>query len=133
MLHIAKAPCKALATKAARKSALGVKGVRKQHLYRPGTVALRETRKNQKSTELVLRRLPFQHLVLKIAKEFKMDFDFQYSAIIALQGRPRRTSPVSSRTPTCAPSTPSASPSSPRTCSLPAASVASAGKHHHRL
>ena len=39
--------------------------------YRPGTVALREIRKYQKSTELLLRRLPFQRLVREIAQDFK--------------------------------------------------------------
>lgn len=32
----------------------------KTHRFRPGTVALREIRKYQKSTELLIRRLPFQ-------------------------------------------------------------------------
>ncbi|KAG1670741.1 hypothetical protein FOA52_013968 [Chlamydomonas sp. UWO 241] len=47
-----KAPRKQLATKAARKSAPATGGVKKPHRYRPGTVALREIRKYQKSTEL---------------------------------------------------------------------------------
>ncbi len=38
-------------------------GVKKPHRYRPGTAALREIRKFQKSTELLLRKLPFQRLV----------------------------------------------------------------------
>jgi histone H3 len=38
-------------------------GKRKPHRYRPGTVALRDIRKYQKSTDLLLRRLPFQRLV----------------------------------------------------------------------
>ena len=48
-----KAPRKQLATKAARKSAPATGGVKKPHRYRPGTVALREIRKYQKSTELL--------------------------------------------------------------------------------
>ena len=55
-----KAPRKQLATKAARKSAPATGGVKKPHRYRPGTVALREIRKYQKSTELLIRKLPFQ-------------------------------------------------------------------------
>ena len=47
-----KAPRKQLATKAARKSAPATGGVKKPHRYRPGTVALREIRKYQKSTDL---------------------------------------------------------------------------------
>ena len=34
-------------------------GVKKPHRYRPGTVALREIRRFQKSTELLIRKLPF--------------------------------------------------------------------------
>ncbi|RZC66580.1 hypothetical protein C5167_010263 [Papaver somniferum] len=47
---------------AARKSAPTTGGVKKPHRYRPGTVALREIRKYQKSTELLIRKLPFQRL-----------------------------------------------------------------------
>ena len=50
------------AAKAARKS--GVKapkrGVKKPHRFQPGTVALKEIRRYQKSTELLIRKLPFQ-------------------------------------------------------------------------
>jgi hypothetical protein len=46
------------------------KGENKPHRYRPGTVALREIRKYQKSTEPCIRRLPFQRLVREIANEF---------------------------------------------------------------
>lgn len=60
-------------------------GVRKAHRYRPGTVALREIRKYQKSTELLIRRAPFQRLVREIALTFKPDLRFQTSAISALQ------------------------------------------------
>lgn len=41
-----KAPRKQLATKAARKSAPATGGVKKPHRYRPGTVALRESKSN---------------------------------------------------------------------------------------
>ena len=75
-----------IVSNAARKStgpaALGVK---KPHRYRPGTVALREIRKYQKSCELLLRKLPFQRLVKEIAQAFKTDLRFQSSAIGALQ------------------------------------------------
>ncbi|GIL66218.1 hypothetical protein Vafri_19819, partial [Volvox africanus] len=79
-----KAPRKQLATKAARKTpATG--GVKKPHRYRPGTVALREIRKYQKSTELLIRKLPFQRLVREIAQDFKTDLRFQSQAVLALQ------------------------------------------------
>ncbi|RZC64705.1 hypothetical protein C5167_008409 [Papaver somniferum] len=74
-----------LATKAARKSAPATGGVKKPHRFRPGTVALREIRKYQKSTELLIRKLPFQRLVREIAQDFKTDLRFQSSAVAALQ------------------------------------------------
>jgi histone H3 len=80
-----KAPRKQLATKAARKSAPATGGVKKPHRFRPGTVALREIRKYQKSTELLIRKLPFQRLVREIAQDFKTDLRFQSSAVSALQ------------------------------------------------
>jgi len=48
-------------------------------------VALREIRRYQKSTELLIRKLPFQRLVREIANEFKTDLRFQSTAILALQ------------------------------------------------
>ena len=66
----AKLPRKHLATKAARKSAPATGGIKKPHKFRPGTVALREIRKYQKSTELLIRKLPFQRLVREIAHDF---------------------------------------------------------------
>ena len=54
-----KAPRKQLATKAARKSAPATGGVKKPHRFRPGTVALREIRRYQKSTELLIRKVKF--------------------------------------------------------------------------
>ena len=77
-----KAPRKSLASK---KTVVAVGGVKKPHRYRPGTVALREIRKYQKSTDLLLRKLPFQRMVREIAQEFKTDLRFQSSAILALQ------------------------------------------------
>jgi histone H3 len=73
------------ATKSARMSCPSTGGVKKPHRYRPGTVALREIRRYQKSTELLIRQLPFQRLVREIAQDFKTDFRFQSSAVMALQ------------------------------------------------
>ena len=63
----AKAP-----TKSTKGAAGGTKGKKltasqggqktKPHRYRPGTVALREIRRYQKSTELLIRKLPFQEV-----------------------------------------------------------------------
>uniref|UniRef100_A0A8D2ZD76 Core Histone H2A/H2B/H3 domain-containing protein n=1 Tax=Scophthalmus maximus TaxID=52904 RepID=A0A8D2ZD76_SCOMX len=124
-----KAPRKQLATKAARKSAPSTGGVKKPHRYRPGTVALREIRRYQKSTELLIRKLPFQRLVREIAQDFKTDLRFQSAAIGALQVSSSGARPTwwaCSRTPTCAPSTPSVSPSCPKTSSWHVVSAGSA-------
>ena len=82
-----KAPRRALATKAARKAthSVGPLGVKKAHRFRPGTVALREIRKYQKNTELLLRKRPFARLVREVAVDFKSDLRFQSHAICALQ------------------------------------------------
>jgi histone H3 len=67
------------------KRAPGSGGVRKPHRYRPGTVALREIRRYQKSADLLIRRAPFQRLVREIAQDFRNDLRFQSTAILALQ------------------------------------------------
>jgi histone H3 len=51
-------------------------------------VALREIRKYQKSTELLLRKLPFQRLVRELAQDVRVSGDpirFQSVALLALQ------------------------------------------------
>jgi histone H3 len=62
-----------LATKAARVHTARVYarkfgGVKKPHRYRPGTVALQEIRRFQKSTQLLIRKAPFQRLVKEIVQ-----------------------------------------------------------------
>ena len=80
-----KAPRKTIITKAIRKTAPSQQGIKKPHRFRPGTVALREIRKYQKSTELLIRKLPFQRLVREISQEYKSVLRFQTSAVLALQ------------------------------------------------
>ena len=80
-----KAPRKQLASKVARKSAPTSGGVKKAHRFRPGTVALRDIRRYQKSTNLLLRKAPFQRLVREVAADYKSDLRFQANAIGALQ------------------------------------------------
>ena len=60
-------------------------GVKKPMWYRPGTVALREIRRYQRTGELLIRKLPFTWLVREIAQDFKTDLRFQREAIAALQ------------------------------------------------
>ena len=63
-----------------------VGGVKKaKHRFRPGTVALREIRRYQKSTELLIRKLPFRRVVREIAQDFKPDLRFRSDALSALQ------------------------------------------------
>lgn len=69
--------------KKAKKPAVG--GVKKPHRFRPGTVALREIRKYQKTGDLLLRKLPFARLVREVAQDFKTDLRFASLAIEALQ------------------------------------------------
>ena len=63
----------------------GYAGIKRPHRYRPGTVALREIRRYQTTTELLIRKLPFQRLVREIAQDFVTDLRFQGSALEALQ------------------------------------------------
>ena len=67
-------------------------GVKKRYRYRPGTVALKQIRQYQKSTELLIRKLPFQRLVREIASDSEViksplcgKVRFQSAAIMALQ------------------------------------------------
>ena len=66
-----KAPRFQLATKAARRSAPALGGVKKPHRYRPGTVALQEICRYQKSTDLLIRKVPFH----RFAKEVLQDLN----------------------------------------------------------
>ena len=66
-----KRPRAALLQKASQVAGVAGAAHKKPHRYRPGTVALREIRKYQKSTELLIRKLPFQRLVREIAQESK--------------------------------------------------------------
>ena len=67
-----------------KKQAMG--RVRKPRKFRPGTVALREIRKYQKSTELLIRKLPFQRLVREVVYSlFKTEYRMKPQALLALQ------------------------------------------------
>ena len=80
-----KAPRFQLAPKAARKQAPSAGGVKKPHRYRPGTVALREIRRYQKGTELLIRKLPFQRLIKEIVWSFNEELRCQSTAVLCLQ------------------------------------------------
>jgi histone H3 len=84
--HGIKKPRKQItATKTKAPAARTMGGVKKPHRFRPGTVAIREIRKYQRSTNLLIRKLPFQRLVKNIASDVKADVRFQSSAVLALQ------------------------------------------------
>jgi len=56
---------KLVTQKIARKSAPVTTGVKKQRRFKPGRNALREIKKYQKSTDLLIQRAPFQRKGLK--------------------------------------------------------------------
>ncbi|KAK6035236.1 core histone H2A/H2B/H3/H4 [Cooperia oncophora] len=81
-----KAPRKQLATKVGRAKVCSINRWCEEATSLPSrNVALREIRRYQKSTELLIRKLPFQRLVREIAQDFKTDLRFQSAAIGALQ------------------------------------------------
>ena len=91
-----KAPRKQLLPKVQKKKGKAKGGVKKlppapqpmkkPRRYQPGTVALREIRWYQKSTELLVRKLPFQRLVRELAQDLsKVNVRFQSGTIMALQ------------------------------------------------
>ena len=83
------------AEKAVRKQAPNKKGTNKPHRYRPGTVALREIRRFQKSTDLLIRKKPFGMLCREITQDIEKEaiarsfpakaYRWQGTAILASQ------------------------------------------------
>ena len=65
----------------------GGQSQRRKPRYRPGTVALREIRRYQKSTELLIRKLPFQRLVRETIVDVtgRDDYRLGHGAAEALQ------------------------------------------------
>ena len=64
---------------------IGRKKELKRFRFRPGMKALREIRHYQKTTNLLINKLPFQRLVREIAQGLTSDIRFQSPAIGALQ------------------------------------------------
>ena len=73
------------AAKRALSTATSNAGVKKPRRCKPGTVALREIRKYQKSVDLLIRKRPFMRVVREIAGDIKTDLRFQSTAVEALQ------------------------------------------------
>jgi histone H3 len=80
-----KAKTDAAALKKAQKSIVAAGGVKKAHRWRPGTVALREIRRLQKTVETVVPKLAFSRLVREITQELNNTLRFQASALGAIQ------------------------------------------------
>lgn len=60
-------------------------GTKRQHRWHPGTVALREVRRYQNSTELLIQRAPFRRLVREIVTNLKDSMRMSNSALEAIQ------------------------------------------------
>ena len=82
-----------LATKAAQRSAPASGGVKKPQRYCPGTVALREIRRSQKITDLLIRKVPFQRLAREVLQDLNKPGSypcfnatrFQATSLLAIQ------------------------------------------------
>ena len=88
-----KSPRFQLTTKASRRSAPASGGVKKPHCYCPGTVALREIRRYQKSTDLLICKVPFQRLAREVLQDLNKPGSypcftverFQVTSLLAIQ------------------------------------------------
>jgi len=85
MARTKQSPKKSAAIDAAPEKPQKADRVKKPHRFRPGTVAMREIRRYQKTGELLMRRLPFQRLVREITQDWRDEVRFQASAMTALQ------------------------------------------------
>lgn len=91
---VTKRPSKSVASRKANKrgraaakaaSKAPVTGAKKQHRWRPGTVALREVRRFQNSTDLLIARAPFRRLVREIVANLKDSIRMRSTALDAIQ------------------------------------------------
>ena len=80
-----KAQRKQLATKAAHKSRPSAGRGKNPHRQSQAWCRGTQIRRYQKSSELRIRKLPFQSLVQEIAQDFKRDMCYERAAIAALQ------------------------------------------------
>lgn len=74
-----------LATKVARTARKEPPKEKKPHRWRPGVAALREIRRYQKTTDLLIRKMPFARLAREVAHEFKTDARYSSTGILATQ------------------------------------------------
>ena len=76
---------KATPTRAGKAPPAGIKKERKKRRYRPGTIALREIRHHQKTTNHLIAKKRFRGLVREIGDRFHTDLRWAESALFALQ------------------------------------------------
>jgi len=60
-------------------------GNKKPRRFRPGTKALRDIRRYQRSTEMLIRKAPFQRLVKQCSHELSVKYRWQGTALLAMQ------------------------------------------------
>jgi len=70
--------------KSASKRAASAPGTKKAHRFRPGTVAIREIRRYQRSDELIFPILAFDRLVREVAQDYKTNLRFGKGAFRAI-------------------------------------------------
>ena len=73
-----------MGSKAKKKTAPAEGGMKKKQRWRPGTVALREIKKYQKATNMLIQKAPFQRLVRNICEAIDPDLRFQSQALLAV-------------------------------------------------
>ena len=72
----------------AKKSVRFMPTKRKVQRYRPGVLALKEIRLFQRTTNLLIKKLPFQRLVKEVTQSIHPGMKMQVAAIMAIQVRP---------------------------------------------
>jgi len=71
--------------KAAKLGKDGKEVAKRQHRWKPGTVALREIRRYQKSVDTLIPKQPVRRLIREVASVYQDDLRFKRSALEALQ------------------------------------------------
>mmetsp|Transcript_31551 Transcript_31551/g.77306 ORF Transcript_31551/g.77306 Transcript_31551/m.77306 type:complete len:166 (-) Transcript_31551:75-572(-) len=73
------------AVRRVKEAAVKVVEAKRPHRFRPGTRALMEIRRYQRTTDLLLRKLPFARLVKELTQNYHHDLRWKVDAILALQ------------------------------------------------
>ena len=68
-----------------KKTVISSSNIKKPHRFRPGTVALREIRKFQKTTNTLIPKEPFKRLIREVSQQFMSDLRFENEAYHCLQ------------------------------------------------